>query len=66
VATVLLPVIKIVKEIEQVKAFKYLWSIINIDNTTEEEIKAKIVSGIKVYFANKNMFQSRLLSKRQS
>ena len=44
------------KEIEQVKSFKYLGSIINIDNTLGEEIKARIASGNKVYFANKNMF----------
>ena len=48
----------------QVKAFKYLGSIINIDKTVEEEIKARIASGNKVYFANKKMFQSRLISKR--
>ena len=29
------------KEIEQVKSFKHLGSIINIDNTMEEEIKSK-------------------------
>jgi len=51
------------KEIEQVKAFKYLGSIINTDNTMEEEIKAIIASGNKVYFANKKMFQSRPISK---
>ena len=51
------------KEIEQVKAFKYLGSIINIDNTMEEEIKARIASGNKVYFANKKMFQSRHIKK---
>jgi hypothetical protein len=45
------------------KAFKYLWSIINIDNTMEGEIKARIASGNKVYFANKKMFESRLISK---
>jgi hypothetical protein len=33
------------KEIEQVKAFKFLGSIINIDNTMEEEMKARIASG---------------------
>ena len=49
------------KEIEQVKSFKYLGSIINIDNTMEEEIKARIASGNKVYFAYKKMFQSRLI-----
>ena len=30
----------------------------------EEEIKEIIALGNKVYFANKNMFQSRLISKR--
>jgi len=48
----------------QVKSFKYLGSIINIDNTMEE-INARIASGNKVYFANKKMFQSRLISKRE-
>ena len=38
--------------------------IINIDSTMEEEIKARRASGDKVYFANKKMFQSRLISKR--
>ena len=44
------------KELEQVKSFKYFWSIINIDNTVEEEIKERIALGNKVYFANKKMF----------
>ena len=30
----------------------------------EEEIKARIASGDKVYLANKKMFQSRPISKR--
>jgi hypothetical protein len=51
------------KELEQVKSLKYLWSIINTDNTMEE-IKERIALGNKVYFANKKMFQSRLISKR--
>jgi hypothetical protein len=52
------------KEFEQVKTFKYLGSIINTDNTMEEEIKERIALGNKVYFANKKMFQSNLISKR--
>ena len=52
------------KELEQVKSFKYLGSIVNTDNIMEEEIKERIVLGNKVYFANKKMFQSRLISKR--
>jgi hypothetical protein len=52
------------KELEQVKSFKNLGSIVNTDNTIEEEIKEKIALGNKFYFANKKMFQSRLLSKK--
>jgi hypothetical protein len=51
------------KELEQVNLFKYLGSIVNTDNTMEKEIKERIALGNKVYFANKKMFQSRLISK---
>jgi hypothetical protein len=49
------------KEFEQVKTFKYLGSIVNTDNTMEEEIKERIILGNEVYFANKKMFQSKLI-----
>jgi hypothetical protein len=52
------------KKLEQVKSFKYRGSILNTDNTMEEEIKERIALGNKVYFANKIMFQSRLITKR--
>jgi hypothetical protein len=52
------------KELEQVKSFKYLGSIVNTDNTMEEEIKERMALGNNVYFANKKMFRSRLISKR--
>ena len=42
----------------------YYGSIVNTDNTMEEEIKERIALGNKVYFGNKKMFQSRLISKR--
>jgi hypothetical protein len=38
--------------------------LVNTDNTMEEEIKERRALGNKVYFANKNMFQSRLISKK--
>ena len=41
------------KEFEQVKSFKYLESIVNTDNTMEEEIKERKALGNKAYFANK-------------
>jgi hypothetical protein len=52
------------KKLEQVKSFKYLGFIVNTDNTIEEEIKERIALGNEVYFANKKMFQSRIISKR--
>jgi hypothetical protein len=40
--------------LEQVKQFKYLWSIINNGNSIEEEIKESITLGKKAYFAKKD------------
>ena len=53
------------KEYEQVKSFKHLGSIVNTDNTMEEEIKERIALGNRAYFANKKMFQSKLISKKK-
>ena len=52
------------KEFEQVKSFECLVSIVNTDNNMEEEIIERIAIGDKVYFANKKMFQSGVISKR--
>jgi hypothetical protein len=46
---------------ESVQSFKYLGSVINQDNTIEEEIKERIIAGNKAFYANRNMFQSKLL-----
>ena len=51
------------KEFEQVKSFKYLGSTFNTDNIIEEEIKERIALGSKAFFANKKMFQIKLISK---
>jgi len=51
------------KEIEQVRSFKYLGSTVNTDNTMEEEIKERNALGNKAFFANKKIFQSKLISK---
>jgi len=52
------------KDYEQVKSFKYLGAIVNTDNTIEEEIKERIALGNKAYYANKKMFQSKIITKR--
>jgi hypothetical protein len=42
---------------EQVKQFKYLGSIVNKDNSIEEEIKERITLGKKTYFANQKFLK---------
>jgi hypothetical protein len=50
--------------LEQVKSFKYLGSIVNGNNSTEEEIKERIsLLGNKAFYANQDLFKSKLLTK---
>jgi hypothetical protein len=42
---------------------KYLGSTVNTDNAIEDEIKERTALGNKAFFANKKMFQSKLISK---
>jgi hypothetical protein len=48
--------------LEQVKSFKCLGSIVNGNNSIEEEIEERIVLGNKTYYANQTLFKSKLLS----
>jgi hypothetical protein len=49
---------------ESVQSFKYLGSDVNQNNTIEEEIKERIIAGNKAFYANRKMFQSKLLSRK--
>jgi len=49
--------------IEQVQQYKYLRSIINYSNSTEEEVKERIALGIKAHYAIQKFFKSRLVTK---
>ena len=49
--------------LEQVKSFKYLGSIVNGNNSVEEEIKGRISLGNKAFYANQDLFKSKLLNK---
>jgi len=49
--------------IEQVRQYKYLWSIINDSKSIEEEIKERIALDTKAYNANQKFFTSRLVTK---
>ena len=50
--------------LEQVKSFKYLGSIVNGNNSIEEEIKGRISLGNRAFHANKDLFKSKLLTKK--
>ena len=49
---------------ESVQSFKYLGSVINQNNTVEEEIKERLIAGNKVFCANQKMLQSKLSSRK--
>jgi hypothetical protein len=50
--------------LEQVQSYKYLGSVVNSDNSIEEEIQHRITLGNKAYYANQFPFKSRLVSKK--
>jgi hypothetical protein len=50
--------------IEQVRFYKYVGSVVNSDRSIEEEIQHRISLGHKAYYANQFLFKSRLVSKK--
>jgi len=51
-------------KIEEVNSAKYLGTIMNADNLIEEEIKERIAAGNRSFFANKKIFQSKLITRK--
>jgi hypothetical protein len=51
---------------KQVKEFKYLVVNINEKNNMHDEIKTKLMMASKIYYAMKEMFISKLLSRQLS
>ena len=51
-------------QMEQVQQYKYLGFIVNVSNSTEEEIKERIALGTKVNYTNLKFFKSRLVTKQ--
>ena len=49
---------------EEVNNVKYLGTVVTKDNLIEEEIKERIAAGNRAFFANKKIFQSKLISKK--
>jgi hypothetical protein len=50
--------------LEQIHSYKYLESIINRDNSIEEEIREIIMPGNKAYYANRSILKSKLVCKK--
>jgi hypothetical protein len=50
--------------LDEVKPFKYLGSIVNRNNSIEEEIKEIISLGNKAYYAKQELFKNKLLTKK--
>jgi len=51
-------------KIEEVNSTRYLGKIMNADNLIEEEIKERIAAGNRSFFANKKIFQSKLITRK--
>jgi hypothetical protein len=51
-------------QIDQVRSFSYLGTIVNGNNTLEEEIRERIVKGNKALHANRALFKSKLVSRK--
>jgi hypothetical protein len=49
--------------IEQVSHYKHLGSLVNPDNTIEQEIKEGIATGNKAFAAHPTLFKSKLIPK---
>ena len=45
-------------QIDQVSCFSYLGTIVNGNNTLEEEITERIVKGNKAFYANKRLLKA--------
>jgi hypothetical protein len=43
---------------EAAQSYKYLGSIVNRNNATEEEIKERLIAGNRAFYANQKMFQN--------
>ena len=50
-------------ELEQVNSFKCVGSVLNKDYRVEEEIQERIAVGNKVFYKNKKMIFSKLLTR---
>jgi hypothetical protein len=50
-------------QINQVRSLSYLGTIVDGNNTLDEEIRERIVKGNKAFYANGTLFKSNLVSR---
>jgi len=50
--------------IDQVRSFSYLGTVVNGNNTLEEEIREGIAKGNKAFYANETIFKRNLVSRK--
>jgi hypothetical protein len=51
-------------QIYQVRSFSYFGTIVNGNNTLEEEFRERTAKGNKAFYANKILFKSNLVSRK--
>jgi len=51
-------------QIDQVRSFSCLGTIVNGNNTLEEEITERTVKGNKAFYANRTLFKGNLVSRK--
>ena len=51
------------EQFEQVNSFKYLGTVVNTDNSIEEEIKERTAAGNRAFHVHKKIFISKLISQ---
>jgi hypothetical protein len=51
------------EQFKQVNTFKYLGTMMNTNNSIEEEIKERIAAGNRAYHVHKKLFTSKLISQ---
>jgi hypothetical protein len=51
-------------QIDQVRSFSYLGTIVNENNTLEEEIRDRIAKVNKAFYGYKTLFTSKLVSRK--
>jgi hypothetical protein len=51
------------EQFEQINSFKYLGTVVNTDNSIDEEIKERIAAGNRTFHVHKKLFISKLISR---